>query len=294
VSDEVTPAATGADPPPPKLGRRLHSALQQLWSSIDAIRHLDEHLAPRAAELDEDRLSPAALTAIGSLSTERQEALRAWWEKHAADDEAPSESPSTAPNPAEPTRADVESTGEPKPEPAEPDGSDDELAQILDNRVVVTEFVNHLVRTLGAPRRESLLRRSLLVTAFGAFEVLVGALVREFYLEHPGAIGDEPKFTLKDLQDLETLDDARDHAVSVKVDSLLQEDLARWEKWFANHPKLTMANLCIDRAALDEMFQRRHIVVHNNGLVSRLYLRRLAGRPDLPALDTPSKSRAHI
>jgi hypothetical protein len=162
-----------------------------------------------------------------------------------------------------------------------------ELNAILGNRVVAIEFANHLARMLSAPFRENLLRRSLLVTAFGAFEVLVGALVREFYLAHPGAIGDDAKFTLRDLEGLETLDDARDYAISVKVDSLLQEDFAKWEKWFENYPKLTIANLCIDRFALDEMFQRRHIVVHNNGLVSRLSLQRLAGRPDLPTLGTP-------
>ena len=153
MSNQSTPAAASADAPQPRLGRRLHSALQQLWSSIDAIRHLDEHLAPRAAELDEDRLSPAALTAIASLSTERQEALRTWWEKTTAAGATSTEPPTATPLSAEPTQANVAEGVEPdsSTEPSEPDAADDELGQILGNRVVATEFVNHLVRTLGAP-----------------------------------------------------------------------------------------------------------------------------------------------
>jgi hypothetical protein len=130
-----------------------------------------------------------------------------------------------------------------------------------------------------------MLRSSLLVTSFGALEVLIGVLAREFYLAHPGALGDEPKFTLKELQQFDSLDDARTAAVASQVDKLLQGDLAEWEKRFESRLHLPLDSYCIDHSTLEEMFQRRHVIVHNDSRVSRLYLRRLSGHADLPELD---------
>jgi len=130
-----------------------------------------------------------------------------------------------------------------------------------------------------------MLRSSLLVTAFGALEVLIGVLAREFYLAHPGALGDEPKFTLKELQQFDSLDDARTAAVASQVDKVLKGDLAEWEKWFESRLHLPLDSYCIDRSKLEEMFQRRHVIVHNDSRVSRLYLRRLSVRAGLPELD---------
>lgn len=130
MSDQpVAPAGGASERGEPAPGRRLHAALRQFWASLDAIRHLDEHLAPRAAALDEDRLSPAALTAIGSLSTERQEQLRVWWEQRvppAASQDTPSAARPDDPVPPadNDVRIDKPAEGDISAEHDEPDGQD--------------------------------------------------------------------------------------------------------------------------------------------------------------------------
>lgn len=126
------------------------------------------------------------------------------------------------------------------------------------------------------PRRGMLLRGALLTAAIAALEVLLASLIRQFYLLNPGALGDDPKFSLKDLQDFGTIDDARDEAVARKVDSVIQGDLDDWARWLKTYPELKLESYCTEYPRLWELFQRRHLIVHNGGRVSRRYLNKMA------------------
>lgn len=54
----------------------------------------------------------------------------------------------------------------------------------------------------------------------------------------------------------------------------MRHDFDYWADWFRQDSSLGLDfnSLCIDRTALCEVFQRRHIIVHNGGQVSRRYL----------------------
>lgn len=129
-------------------------------------------------------------------------------------------------------------------------------------------------RMLG-PGRARILRGSLLTAGVGAFEALLGSLIQEYYLLNPGALGDETKFSLKDLQGFNSIEDARYEAASRKVDSVLAEDLASWSKWLKEFPKIKLETNCISYSNLFELFQRRHVTVHNAGYASRRYIEKV-------------------
>jgi hypothetical protein len=73
----------------------------------------------------------------------------------------------------------------------------------------------------------------------------------------------------------DSLEDAQEDAISKKVDAVLHGDLDEWSKWLKQFPDLNLESLCIDYRTLFELFQRRHVILHNGGRVSRLYLRRM-------------------
>ncbi len=294
ASAEPAPNSTGAkDAKSAIRGGPISRAIDQFQGSLHAIRHLDERIAPVAIALDTERLAPTALSAVRRLPAPRRALLEAWFAKEleaspSADDSPqlePDESDQVAPSsPTDTPRSAPDASSSPNEGLA---SGETELHKILGTREAAVELRQHLYHTTISPPRASVLRGSLLVTAFGTFEVLVGFLMQHYFLANPGALGEEPKFSLKDLQGFATLDDARDAAVATQVDSLLQRDFDSWEKWFRERLQLNLDSLCVDRQALAEMLQRRNVIVHNNGRVSRQYLRRLADRSDLPELNTP-------
>ena len=293
-----TPSSTtgGGDAKETIRGAPISRAIDRFQESLNAVRHLDEQITPQAIALDEERLTPAALSAVRRLPTARRERLKAWIIKEEEEAAAETQEEDDPPDSEEDrtTKTAVSGSGEvdgvarsddaQTNQDNEPDVSARELSEILGSREAAFELSQHLYHTRISPPRATLLRRSLMVTAFGAFEVLIGSLMRQYFVANPGALGEEPKFSLKDLQEFGSLDEAREAAIGTQVDSVLQADLAQWEKWFKVHLELNLETFCIDRQVLAEMFQRRHVIVHNDGRVSRLYLRRLAGMTNLPEL----------
>lgn len=122
------------------------------------------------------------------------------------------------------------------------------------------------------PRRGELLRRSLIVSAISAFEVLVADLTAQFFRSHPAALGSEKVLSAQELLVYSTKEDAIGELIERKVDSLLRKGLAGWEKWFSRHLGLTLGDLSLDWPRTQEIFQRRNLIVHRGSQVDEKYL----------------------
>lgn len=134
------------------------------------------------------------------------------------------------------------------------------------------------VRSAMRVSRSRILHGSILVSAVGAFELLVGSLVRYFYSRHPGALsaGEEGKeFSLADLEGMSSIEEARSLAIERRVERVLFDSLSGWSKWMKKSLDFSFEDLAIDWTQLREAIERRHVVVHNGGRASRIYLERL-------------------
>jgi hypothetical protein len=119
-----------------------------------------------------------------------------------------------------------------------------------------------------------LLLASMLVTAISAFEALIGGLVTEHLHLHPDALDRNAyRFTLKELEEFDSLPDAFDEAVDRRVESLLRKDLVAWSQWSDKTLGRSFDDWYLDRHACAEAFLRRHAIVHTAGVASRRYLR---------------------
>lgn len=254
----------------------LLAPLALFQETLDGLRDLHSEVMPHVHDLDKQRLSPEALTVLRALPAKKRRRLRdllaAAYEKRAllSEKEAPSED-------LDPGGDDgAEKGGDQELGLASVLGSQQkELTEIFaEHDEARLEFSVRLNRTLIAPLRSDLLRNSLLTMAVAAFEVLIGRIVGAKFATHPDSLGTEPEFSLAQLERFADISEARDLLIENRVDSFVRRDFDYWADWFKKDSslRLNFDSLCIDRAALSEVFQRRHIIVHNGGQVSRRYL----------------------
>lgn len=136
--------------------------------------------------------------------------------------------------------------------------------------------VMHAVeRSTLAPSHSALLMRSILTMAVSAFEVLVGNLYRAHLLGSPQAMDDADgqTFTLKDLFDFGSVEDAVDESIFRRADAFSRRGVKAWAAWFAGKPLgIEMSELALGWVETQEIFERRNVVVHNGSRVTRQYL----------------------
>ena len=153
------------------------------------------------------------------------------------------------------------------------------LAEVYGDDPEAFERLHEAFRVVTArPRRDQLLHESLLTMLVGALESTVTGIGAQHFILHPGALpGEEKEFSLADLADFENLEDARDLAITRRVDELVRGGLEAWNSWLRPLLKIELADLAADYEVLYEVVQRRHIVVHNAGRVSRRYVAKVGG-----------------
>ncbi len=121
-------------------------------------------------------------------------------------------------------------------------------------------------------KRTQILSSALLASAVGSFEVLVSEIARYFYNARPTALATgEKEFTLVELESFESIDDARQSAIGARVDSLMFKSTAGWFDWLKRNVGFGLEEIVDDVDKFVEIFQRRHIAVHNGSRVSRRY-----------------------
>ncbi|MFP8940838.1 hypothetical protein ACLIYM_05305 [Streptomyces fenghuangensis] len=127
---------------------------------------------------------------------------------------------------------------------------------------------------IKADPHEDMLRKSLLVSAVSTFEVLFGRIAERVYRANKSALNDsEYKFSLQELAEFTTVDDAREFLAEKRISALMRGSVDSWGNWLGKAVKgASMEGLPIDWPSTREVFARRNLVVHNGGVVNHTYL----------------------
>jgi hypothetical protein len=157
------------------------------------------------------------------------------------------------------------------------------------------EFTITLMKALTRPRRGHIFQGAMLSSVVSTFESFLGNLAREYYKSRPEGLikplrkraprsdeGEsiptaEKEFSLQDLQQFKSIQDAVDHAIETRVESLGYYSLTEWRTFFVDRMSIDMKTLGPGWDDIREVFERRHCVVHNEGRVSRRYAREIGG-----------------
>jgi hypothetical protein len=131
-----------------------------------------------------------------------------------------------------------------------------------------------------ATRHGVILRNGALVLAVSYLDVLVADLAREFYTRFPGVLTSEERtISFADLITLGSIEAAREQVLSREIDSLLRQNFDQQLDFFRKKLKVHLSALDPHRDRLIESIQRRHLLVHAGGIVSKQYIERVS--PDL-------------
>jgi hypothetical protein len=119
----------------------------------------------------------------------------------------------------------------------------------------------------------SLLYRSSLISLISSAEWFLSQVLRKYFEVHPEAAGIKEKtLTLEELNQLGSIADARNHLVNLRVDEIMWGGLEDWLKFLSSTVGLSMSYLTPYKAELAEIFLRRNVIIHNNGVVHPTYI----------------------
>jgi hypothetical protein len=120
---------------------------------------------------------------------------------------------------------------------------------------------------------EQIMRGGVLMSLIGAFEVLLGDILRLFYECYPAALesAEDKMFSLREICSFKSLEAFLEHVIENKINAFLRGSLVDWVKFF-QQKKIEMMKFAPSWESFAECFQRRHVIVHNGGRVSSQYL----------------------
>lgn len=147
----------------------------------------------------------------------------------------------------------------------------------LENKEAAKSFTTALERLQKGQVHTGLLYRSALISLVSATEWYVSELLHTYYERFPDAAGvSEKSFSLEDLRRLKTIEEATAYLVDSKVENVLRGSFEDWHEFLSAKPKLSMSYMEQEMPGISEVFQRRNVVIHNGGIVNRIYMSKVA------------------
>lgn len=162
------------------------------------------------------------------------------------------------------------------------------LLQFLADHHCLASFAEtlqrHQIRFVGS----MWFNRSLVSYAVNVFEAGLSDLVAAFYTRHPKALHGlkDRAIALAEVLSFETMADLTEAIVDQQVRTFMAGSLEDWSQWMDRYLKEEWRSLAFDWSQTVEVFQRRHVIVHNDGKVSRLYLKNVNFEKDPPTIGT--------
>lgn len=100
----------------------------------------------------------------------------------------------------------------------------------------------------------------------------MSGIFHAYYESFPDAIGDDTAILWKNLRVHESVDEAFQSIIDKRVENMLRESVGDWIKFSRDRLGLSCSYVETDLNTLVEIYQRRNLVVHNNGVVNSLYM----------------------
>ena len=126
-------------------------------------------------------------------------------------------------------------------------------------------------------RHKKLLYRNCLISLISSAEWFLSQVLRRFFEAHPDAASVKEKtLTLADLQRIGSVSEAEAYLITLRIDEIMWGGLDDWLRFLKATVKLSMGYLGSEEAELTEVFQRRNVMVHNDGKVHHSYFAKVA------------------
>lgn len=140
-----------------------------------------------------------------------------------------------------------------------------------------SRFDKAMLEVAKSRERIELLYQNSLISLVSAVEWFISDMMHIYYEKYEKAVESGDKsFSLDDLKKFSTIDEARDYFIDKKVEDLTRGSFLDWVSFFKTKPKLCMSYLNEYLNDLVEACERRNLLIHNGGIVNRIYLSKIA------------------
>lgn len=123
-----------------------------------------------------------------------------------------------------------------------------------------------------------LIYKSILVNSVSTVECYLGNLLKKYFVMYKGEIvgklieEKDKIYTIHELEEFDSIDSAKEYVIDKKIENLIRGSFEDWCKFLKGKMSLSMGYMKDDYDVLVEIFQRRNIFMHNDGVINRIYL----------------------
>lgn len=103
------------------------------------------------------------------------------------------------------------------------------------------------------------------------YENFMGTIYKSILLRDPSIIKDKT-FSLEELTNCKTIDEAKDYLIFKKIVELFYCSIEKWHEIIYKDGNIKCNYFKQNLPLIVEIFQRRHVIVHNNAKVNSLYI----------------------
>jgi hypothetical protein len=147
----------------------------------------------------------------------------------------------------------------------------------FNDEIIAKRFERITNKVLVNIKQIPMIFTSSLISMVTYFELLVAKLIQERLMAHPEAMNIKQKtLTISQIEEIGSLEEAKNFLVEQEVNDLMHEGLKSWMEYFSNKMKINLGNLKDNIEEVNEVFSRRHLFVHNGGVVNNIYLTRVS------------------
>lgn len=136
---------------------------------------------------------------------------------------------------------------------------------------VFTRGVFALLTEMSATETASHARRGALILMSAAFETLVADISVALLKDHPEKIL-AATISVRQIEELGSVDAAREYAISRAVESLMHGGISDWLKWYESFD-IRWRDIAVDWWVFREIDARRNLVAHADSRVNSIYLK---------------------
>lgn len=130
--------------------------------------------------------------------------------------------------------------------------------------------------------QKNLLYKSSLMSIISTVECFFLDLLKSYFIQYPyeitsALISKKDKcFTFDEIISFMDIDDAKTFIVDEKLENILRSSFEDWIAFSKDKLNMNMGYIKEQKERLNEIFQRRNIVIHNNGIVNSIYLSKVS------------------
>lgn len=154
-----------------------------------------------------------------------------------------------------------------------------------DNQNITIQIKNGNSQEIGSALRnivksvtkKSQLYQSSLISLLSIVEQFLSQILHFYYDRFPESAGIKDKqISFEDLKKFATIKDAEIYLLDLKVESILRGSFEDWLEALRKDLKLSMSYVDDFKNDLVEIYQRRNILIHNGGIINRIYRAKVA------------------